>query len=179
MKYIPYVNIKQGSASICRFSNGNTLPLVQRPFGMAPFCLQSDAGGGRWFFHPDHPCTEGIRLTHQPSPWLGEYATFLMIPQNDVISIRLIYVNDIYGKGLNQHKRCQSEHCDCHKAFLQFFQHRIFYRDRSLCFPFPLVYLGLGLIPNRTIIIACPPPLVNRVFKKIATFFVLDKYEFF
>ena len=86
MKYIPYVNIKQGSASICRFSNGNTLPLVQRPFGMAPFCLQSDAGGGRWFFHPDHPCTEGIRLTHQPSPWLGEYATFLMIPQNDVIS---------------------------------------------------------------------------------------------
>ena len=86
MKYIPYVNIKQGTASISRFSNGNTLPLVQRPFGMAPFCLQSDMWGGRWFFHPDHPYAEGIRLTHQPSPWLGEYGTFLMMPQNDVIS---------------------------------------------------------------------------------------------
>ena len=80
MKYIPYVNIKQGSASISRFSNGNTLPLVQRPFGMAPFCLQSDAGGGRWFFHPDHPCTEGIRLTHQPSPWINDYGTFSIMP---------------------------------------------------------------------------------------------------
>lgn len=86
MKYIPYVNIKQGTASVPRFSNGNTLPLTQRPFGMAPFCLQSDASGNHWFFHPDHPYTEGIRLTHQPSPWIGDFGPFLMMPQNDVIS---------------------------------------------------------------------------------------------
>jgi putative alpha-1,2-mannosidase len=86
MKYIPYVNIKQGTASISRFSCGNTLPLTQRPFGMAPFCLQSEAGGNHWFFHPEHPYTEGVRLTHQPSPWLGDYGPFLMMPQNDVIA---------------------------------------------------------------------------------------------
>ncbi|MBR0443516.1 MAG: GH92 family glycosyl hydrolase [Clostridia bacterium] len=86
MKYIPYVNIKMGTASISRFSCGNTLPLTQRPFGMAPFCLQSDASGNHWFFHPEHPYTEGVRLTHQPSPWLGDFGPFLMMPQNDVIA---------------------------------------------------------------------------------------------
>ena len=86
MKYIPYVNIKMGTASISRFSNGNTLPLTQRPFGMAPFCLQSEAGGNHWFFHPEKPYTEGVRLTHQPSPWLGDFGPFLMMPQNDVIA---------------------------------------------------------------------------------------------
>ena len=35
MGYIQYVNIKQGTDSVNRFSNGNTLPLVQRPFGFA------------------------------------------------------------------------------------------------------------------------------------------------
>lgn len=38
MKYCDYVNTKQGSFSVHRFSNGNTLPLVQLPFGMAAFC---------------------------------------------------------------------------------------------------------------------------------------------
>ena len=41
MKYCDYVNIKQGSDSRHRFSNGNTLPLVQLPFGMAAFCPQT------------------------------------------------------------------------------------------------------------------------------------------
>ena len=85
MKYIPYVNIKMGSRSIPHFSNGNTLPLTQLPFGMASFCLQSDANQGAWFFNPDYPVAEGIRLTHQPSPWINDYGTFLMAVQSDII----------------------------------------------------------------------------------------------
>ena len=83
MKYIPYVNIKMGTKSVMRFSNGNTLPLTQLPFGMSSFCLQTD-GSTPWFFNPEHPFSEGIRLTHQPCPWINEYGSFLMIPQNDV-----------------------------------------------------------------------------------------------
>ena len=81
MGYIEYVNIKQGSDSTKRFSNGNTLPLVQRPFGFAAFAPQSDASRGGWFYHPADHCLEGFRLTHQPSPWIGEHGAIVMQPQ--------------------------------------------------------------------------------------------------
>jgi len=85
MKYIPYVNIKMGTRSVLNFSNGNTLPLTQLPFGMTSFCLQTNAANGAWFFNPDYPLAEGVRLTHQPSPWINDYGTFLMTVQNDNI----------------------------------------------------------------------------------------------
>ena len=84
MGYLDYVNILQGTKSVQRFSHGNTLPLTQRPFGMVSFAPQS-IGGSSWWFHPDVPSVEGIRLTHQPSPWIGDYGTVLITPQADVI----------------------------------------------------------------------------------------------
>ncbi len=85
MSKIQLVNVKQGTKSVPRFSQGNTLPLVQRPFGMASFCPQTERNG-TWFYHPDSHSVEGIRLTHQPSPWINDYGTFLMTPQNDIIA---------------------------------------------------------------------------------------------
>ncbi len=85
MNYLPLVNTRMGSRSVPRFSCGNTLPLTQLPFGMASFCPQTD-GGSAWFYHPDHPYAEGIRLTHQPSPWIRDYGTVLLTPQSDLIS---------------------------------------------------------------------------------------------
>ena len=84
MSYIPYVNVKMGTKSVERRSYGNTLPFTQIPFGMAGFCLQTD-GNSRWYYHPDHEFVEGVRLTHQPSPWISDYGTFLMTPQNDCV----------------------------------------------------------------------------------------------
>ena len=88
MNYLPYVNIKMGSKSMPRYSNGNTLPLTQLPFAMAAFCPHTETkkDWDAWFYNPDYPCAEGIRLTHQPSPWIRDYGTFLMMPQNDRIS---------------------------------------------------------------------------------------------
>ena len=88
MKYIPYVNVKMGTRSHMRYSTGNTLPLTQMPFGMASFCPQTEVIEGRegWYFNPELPSVEGIRLTHQPSPWIRDYGTVLMTPQNDIIS---------------------------------------------------------------------------------------------
>ena len=85
MKYIPYVNIKMGTKSHPRRSYGNTLPLTQLPFGMAGYAIQTD-GRSQWYYHPDHEFAEGVRLTHQPSPWINDYGTFLMTPQNDVVA---------------------------------------------------------------------------------------------
>ncbi len=81
MSKIELVNIKQGTASVPKFSNGNTLPLTQLPFAMAAFCPQTDGDKGNWFYHPTSRSLDGVRLTHQPSPWIGDYGTFLMLPQ--------------------------------------------------------------------------------------------------
>lgn len=85
MQYLPYVNAKMGTKSHPRRSFGNTLPYTQLPFGMASFCLQTEVRG-TWFYQPDHEFAEGVRLTHQFSPWVGDYGAFLFMPQSDCVS---------------------------------------------------------------------------------------------
>ena len=85
MKYLPLVNAKMGTASHPRRSYGNTLPLTQLPFGMASFCLQTEVTRA-WFYHPAHEFAEGVRLTHQFSPWIGDFGAFLLTPQNDCVA---------------------------------------------------------------------------------------------
>ena len=87
MKLIELVNTKQGSASVHRFSNGNTLPLVQRPFGMSALCPQTSSESS-WFYHPDARSFEGLRITHQPSPWIADYGTVIFMPQSGRASFR-------------------------------------------------------------------------------------------
>lgn len=84
MRYLDYVNTKQGSKSVHRYSNGNTLPLVQLPFGMAAFAPQTNEDT-RWYYHPDSRSLEGIRLTHQPSPWIADYGAMVFSLQNKLL----------------------------------------------------------------------------------------------
>ena len=69
-----------GSLNDRRFSNGNVYPVTALPFGMANFTLQTDGGAGNWFYSPLAHSFEGIRLTHQPSPWVGDYGHMLFFP---------------------------------------------------------------------------------------------------
>ena len=73
-----FVNPIQGTNSTVAFSRGGTLPIVARPFGMAHWALQTSSDNP-WFFNQHERRTEGIRCTHQLSPWLSDYghATFL------------------------------------------------------------------------------------------------------
>ncbi len=80
--YIEYVNIKQGTDSKMTFSVGNTLPYVAAPFGMNGFCIQTGGSDERWFYNPNVRSCEGIRLTHQPSPWVGDYGRMIFMPQS-------------------------------------------------------------------------------------------------
>lgn len=69
----------QGTNSTSLFSRGNTLPIVAAPFGMAHWTLQTEEAHNPWYFLPHDQRIEGIRCTHQLSPWLKDYgnATFL------------------------------------------------------------------------------------------------------
>lgn len=85
MNYLSYVNPLQGTDSVYTFSNGNTLPLVSRPWGTASWSPQSHEDGAGWFYHPSHRRFQGLRLTHQPSPWIRDYGHLVVMPQSGPI----------------------------------------------------------------------------------------------
>jgi putative alpha-1,2-mannosidase len=73
-----HVNPLQGTDTRFELSNGNTYPVVTRPWGMTAWSPQTSMGN--WFFEYRSPVFRGIRATHQPSPWLRDYGHFLITP---------------------------------------------------------------------------------------------------
>ncbi len=80
MMKVNYVNVELGTASTYRESNGNTLPNVQYPLGNQSYILSTDNENGGWFYNPNVAYTEGIRISNQPSPWLGDYGQIVLMP---------------------------------------------------------------------------------------------------
>ena len=78
-KLVDYINILQGTDSIMSFSHGNTLPLVGMPWGMVDWSMQNGVTG--WYFHPNGKIN-GFRATHEPSPWMGDWGEFVLMPQS-------------------------------------------------------------------------------------------------
>jgi predicted alpha-1,2-mannosidase len=76
---VDWVNILQGTASTQEFSRGNTLPIAALPFGMAHWTLQSHEDTP-WMFQPGVRRIQGIRCTHQLSPWLSDYGQAAFLP---------------------------------------------------------------------------------------------------
>lgn len=64
-----------------QFSTGNTLPLVARPWGFNHWSMQTNDGKTSWWFRGDEHTFTWLRLTHQPSPWIGDWAWLLFGPQ--------------------------------------------------------------------------------------------------
>lgn len=87
MKFVDWVNIKHGSDSCRRFSNGNTLPLVCLPNALNMFAPQTDSTRGPWYYHPKDRSFEGVRLTHQPSPWAGDFSHICFMPETDQLIV--------------------------------------------------------------------------------------------
>jgi len=80
------IDTRFGTASKHVFSRGNTLPYTGVPFGMNYFVPQTSDQEGSWFFDPHLPIFQGVRLTHQPSPWIGDYSWLLLTPVTGKIS---------------------------------------------------------------------------------------------
>lgn len=78
---VELANPLQGTDSTSLFSRGNTLPIVAVPFAMAHWALQS-SDQNSWFFQPHDERLQGIRCTHQLSPWLGDYGHATFLPFN-------------------------------------------------------------------------------------------------
>ncbi|KAJ8605819.1 hypothetical protein CTAYLR_000580 [Chrysophaeum taylorii] len=79
---VDMVNLLAGSFTKGdQFSTGNTMPLVGRPWGFNHFSIQTNGGESSWWFSGSEHEFRWLRCTHQPSPWIGDYAYFVFGPQ--------------------------------------------------------------------------------------------------
>ena len=61
-------------------SAGNVMPDVTDPWGFVAFAPSNDiSSGGGWWFYSESTHLAGIRCTHQPSPWVGDYGFFTVM----------------------------------------------------------------------------------------------------
>ncbi|MFZ0473148.1 MAG: GH92 family glycosyl hydrolase, partial [Bacteroidales bacterium] len=74
------VNTLMGTDSEYLLSHGNTYPAVALPFGMNFWTPQTRRNGDGWGYTYDDHKIVGIKQTHQPSPWINDYAAFSLMP---------------------------------------------------------------------------------------------------
>jgi predicted alpha-1,2-mannosidase len=79
ISYVDYVNTLMGTDSAFDLSNGNTYPAVALPWGMNFWTPQTAEMGDGWAYKYDDYKIRGIKQTHQPSPWLNDYAAFSLM----------------------------------------------------------------------------------------------------
>ena len=75
-----FINILGGTDSRYDISHGSTLPLIALPWGFNTYAPQTDDDSNYqgWWFHPSDRRFFGLRVTHQPSPWISDYGNFLI-----------------------------------------------------------------------------------------------------
>jgi len=76
---VQYVNPLMGTDSKFSLSNGNTYPAIATPWGMNFWTPMTSKMGDGWTYKYNENKIRGIKQTHQPSPWLNDYAAFSLM----------------------------------------------------------------------------------------------------
>ncbi|MCX6132182.1 MAG: GH92 family glycosyl hydrolase [Ignavibacteriales bacterium] len=79
--YADNVNPLVGTDSERLLSNGNTYPAVALPWGMNFWTPQTGRMGDGWQYTYAAHKIIGFKQTHQPSPWIGDYGAFAILPE--------------------------------------------------------------------------------------------------
>ena len=79
---VQYVNPLVGSHSTVGLSTGNTYPAIALPWGMNFWTPQTGKMGDGWCYTYDAEKIRGFKQTHQPSPWMNDYAMFNIMPES-------------------------------------------------------------------------------------------------
>lgn len=85
---LKYVNVNVGTYNDYHYSNGNCYPVTAVPNGLAFFSIQNQGECGGWWHNPMSNFFEGIRLTHQPSPWINDYGQVVLFPQSGKLRVK-------------------------------------------------------------------------------------------
>jgi len=81
------VNPLMGTDSKMTFSNGNTYPAVALPWGMNFWTPQTNTNGQGWQYQYSADKIRGFKQTHQPSPWIGDYGQFSIMPMTGKLRV--------------------------------------------------------------------------------------------
>lgn len=77
--YTSYVSPLMGTDSEFSLSNGNTYPAIARPWGMNFWTPMTANFGDGWTYKYRDYKIKGFKQTHQPSPWINDYAAFALM----------------------------------------------------------------------------------------------------
>ena len=78
---VEFVNPLVGTDSDHALSNGNTYPAIALPWGMNFWTPQTNKMGNGWGYMYHDVKIRGFKQTHQPSPWINDYAAFSLFPE--------------------------------------------------------------------------------------------------
>ena len=82
------VNPLMGTDSNYELSYGNTYPAVAVPWGMNFWTPVTGKPGSGWGYMYDDPKINGIKQTHQPSPWMNDYAAFALFAETGPLKLK-------------------------------------------------------------------------------------------
>ncbi len=77
---VDYVSTLVGTMSKHALSTGNTYPAVAMPWGTHFWTPQTGRNGDGWIYTYTADKIRGIKMTHQPSPWINDYGQFSLMP---------------------------------------------------------------------------------------------------
>ena len=86
--YVAMANTRMGTDSDFSLSNGNTYPATAVPWGMNFWTPMTSKMGDGWTYKYDENKIRGIKQTHQPSPWLNDYAAFSLMAVTGELKIQ-------------------------------------------------------------------------------------------
>ena len=85
---VDLVNPLMGTDSEFALSYGNTYPAVAVPWGMNFWTPVTGEMGSGWGYTYDAYKISGIKQTHQPSPWMNDYAAFELMAVTGPVRIK-------------------------------------------------------------------------------------------
>jgi predicted alpha-1,2-mannosidase len=92
---VSLANPMMGTDSSRNFSHGNEYPSIALPYPMNAWAPYTEPEGDSFYYQYKGHKIRGLRQTHEPSPWRGDYATFslmaisgnLVVNENDRASV--------------------------------------------------------------------------------------------
>ncbi len=82
------VNPLGGTDSTYAFSRGNLYPAVSLPFGMNAWTPQTGEDRSGWTYQHSAFRLRGLKLTHQPSPWINDYGSISLLPMTGALKVK-------------------------------------------------------------------------------------------
>ncbi len=85
---VDLVNPLMGTDSDYTLSYGNTYPAVAVPWGMNFWTPVTGKTNSGWGYTYDANTINGIKQTHQPSPWMNDYAAFSLMATTGALKVK-------------------------------------------------------------------------------------------